>query len=139
LLGTSALKAFIAGDAALHTWLDQQEAPLSVSVVSVASLLASAEALKDVARRREWIERLTSDVPADFGPRLRVFDLMAAKQWSAVRVELGATVQVPEGELYVVATGLAEELDYVERRLDWHKHIRSLRQHDPWTATSYPI
>jgi predicted nucleic acid-binding protein len=140
LLGTYALKRFIVGDQTLHDWLEARpNDQLHVTAMSLAELLAEAESLSDVAQRRLWIERLTQQIPADFGPRLHSFDLPAAKQWSAVRASLG---DWPAGanpnDLSVVAVTLDDDLDYIAPRETWHEQVSGLRQHDVWTGKSYP-
>jgi predicted nucleic acid-binding protein len=142
LLGTKALRGFIAKDPALHGWLAQREEEdhLHVTAMSIGEVLAQAEAKTDVHQRRRWVEVLTSEVPADFGPRLHGYDLPAARRWSAVRASLG--VELPAGinpyDLTVVAVALEKDLAYIAPREAWHDQVTGLRQHDVWTATSYP-
>ncbi len=141
LLGTVALRGFIAGDRKLHGWIDQRVGDhLHVTALSIGEVLAQAEAKSDVRQRRLWIDRLTQELPADFGPRLHGFDLPAAKQWSAIRVGLGETMpaDINPYDLAVVAIALDRQLDYVAPRLPWHHQVSGLRQHDAWTGTSYP-
>jgi hypothetical protein len=141
LLGTVALRGFIAGDRQLHGWLDQRAGDhLHVAAMSIGEVLAQAEAKSDVQQRRLWIDRLTQEAPADFGPRLHSFDLPAAKLWSAIRVGLGNPLprNVNPYDLTVVAIALDRELEYIAPRLPWHEQISGLRQHDAWTGTSYP-
>jgi hypothetical protein len=139
LLGTTALKLSIAGEPALLDWLESQgDTPLHTTYASVASLLATAEGMTDVSLRREWIERLTEDVPANFGPRIHGFDLAAARNWSAVRAVIAPATKLVQHDLLVVAVALSEELDYVAPREPWHDAVSNLRQQDPWTRTSYP-
>ncbi len=142
LLGTAALRAFVAGDQTIHGWLEQRDDTdhLHVAALSIGEVLAQAEAKSDVQQRRAWIQVLTEEVPADFGPRLHSFDLTAAKRWSAVRASLGKTL--PAGanpyDLVVVAVALDRDLDYIASRETWHEKVSGLRQHDVWTRTSYP-
>ncbi len=140
LLGTAALRRFIAADATLHDWLDRRPADtLHLSVVSIGEVLAQAEAKPDVSQRRLWSERLTTEIPADFGPRLHSFDLGAAKQWSALRASLReVTDPIVESDLSVIAIVLDQQLDYVAPREAWQSRISGLRQHDPWTPTPSP-
>jgi hypothetical protein len=139
LLGTRALKEMISGSAASSGWLEAQgDVPLHASLASVALLLASAEAMTNVTRRRAWVEKLSEDIPASFGPRLLGFDLAAAKQWSAIRAGFGADDTFEECDLFVVAAALAENLEYVAPREAWHVRISGLRQHDPWASKTYP-
>ncbi len=141
LLGTVALRGFIAGDRQLHGWMEQRVGDhLHVTAVSIGEVLAQAEAKSDVRQRRLWIERLTQELPADFGPRLHSFDLPAAKQWSAIRVALGETMpaDINPYDLSVVAIALDLQLEYIAPRLPWHDQVCGLRQHDVWTGTSYP-
>lgn len=142
LLGTAALRGFIAQDSALHGWLEQRgdDDHLHVTAVSIGEVLAQAEAKADVQQRRRWVEVLTSEIPADFGPRLHGYDLPAAKRWSAVRAGFGKAL--PKGinpyDLTVVAVALEKDLDYIAPRETWHEQVTGLRQHDIWTKTSYP-
>nr|WP_294506438.1 hypothetical protein [uncultured Rhodopila sp.] len=140
LLGTVALRRFIAGDPVLHDWLEQRpDDAVHLTVVSIGEVLAQAEAKRDVVQRRLWAERLINTIPADFGPRLHSFDLPAAKQWSALRACLNSDPPTfVESDLAVVAIALDRRLDYIAPRESWHDRISGLRQHDPWTATSYP-
>jgi hypothetical protein len=139
LLGTEALRQFVAGDQTLHDWLDQlSDVSLHLTVVSIAAVLAQAEAIDDVLQRRLWTERLVNQIPADFGPRLHDFDLPAAKKWSAVRASLKDNPpKLVESDLSVIAIALDHDLDYVAPRLPWHDRVSGLRQHDPWNSTSY--
>lgn len=142
LLGTSGLRAFIARDAALHDWLAdrQEEDHLHVTSMSIGEVLAQAEAQKDVQQRRMWVDVLTQEVPADFGPRLHSFDLPAAKRWSAIRASFDQSL--PEGinpyDLAVVAVAMERNLIYIAPRLPWHERVTGLRQYDIWAGTSYP-
>jgi predicted nucleic acid-binding protein len=142
LLGTAALRAFISKGPTLHGWLDQREGEdhLHVTTFSIGEVLAQAEAKQDVQQRRRWIEVLTQEIPADFGPRLHSYDLSAAKRWSAIRASLGKTL--PDGlnpyDLAIVAVALEKDLDYIAPREAWHGQVGGLRQHDVWTRTSYP-
>ena len=144
LLGTDALQAFLADDATLHGWLSTQVLPLHAATVSIASLLASAEQMTNVTQRRLWSEKLGDEVPRRFGPKLQAFDLAAAKVWSALYVEMVAAsagteaTLIPEGELFVIAIAMAEDLDYIEARADWHGAISGLRQFDPWSSSRFP-
>jgi hypothetical protein len=139
LLGTQALKGLIAGDPVFSSWLEARGSEVvHVSLASVALLMACAEAMTNVANRRAWIERLSEDIPAKFGPRLHGFDLAAAKQWSAVRAGLTSVDAIEECDLFVIAVALAQDLDYVAPREEWHSAVNNLRQHDPWASKSYP-
>lgn len=141
LLGTVALRRFIARDPKLHEWLEgRDDDRLHVTAISIGEVLAEAEANPNVQRRRRWVEVLTQEVPADFGPRLYSFDLAAAKRWSALRASFGETVprEVNPYELNIVAIALEKELEYIAPREGWHAQITGLRQHDAWTGTSYP-
>ncbi len=139
LLGTVALRKFIAGEVALHNWLEQRpDDALHLTVVSIGEVLAQAEAKRDVAQRRLWTERLIDRVPADFGPRLHSFDLGAAKQWSALRVSLSSVLPtLVESDLAVIAVALDRQLDYIAPRAFWYNDVSGLRWHDPWTMTNY--
>lgn len=141
LLGTFALRRFIARDAVLHGWLERREEEdhLHVTAISVGQVLAQAEALTDVQQRRRWIDVLTQEIPSDFGPRLHSFDMPAARRWSAIRASFDNHLQadIDPYDLIVVAVALENSLDYVAPRSRWHEQITGLRQHDVWTGTSY--
>jgi hypothetical protein len=139
LLGTRAVKEMIAGAPLLSGWLESQGSePVYASLASIAWLLASAETMTDVTSRRNWVERLSEDIPASFGPRLLTFDLACAKQWSAMRAGLSEVDEIEECDLFVVATALAGAHDYVAPREPWHERISGLRQRDPWASKIYP-
>jgi hypothetical protein len=138
LLGTGAFKMLMAGEQAFADWLEAQgDMVVHLTHMSIASLLASAERMTDISHRRNWIERLTEEVPADFGPRLHGFDLAAAKQWSAVSAGLPQGVKLVQLDLLVVSVALAEGFDYVAAREPWHEQVSGLVQHDPWTSKTF--
>lgn len=139
LLGTSTLKETLAANPTISAWLEAQgDSSTHATLASIASLLASAERMPDVSKRRIWIDRLTEGIPADFGPRLHGFTLAAARQWSAARASVPAGTIFVEHDLLVIAVALAEELIYVAPREPWHDNITGLQQYDPWTSKSYP-
>jgi hypothetical protein len=140
LLGSNALTALLADDIVLHTWLSGRADLLHTTTPSVAIILALVERMEDITQRRRWSEKLTEDVPRRFGPRLRAFDLAAAKEWSALYAQLSgiASFEAPDGELFEISIAIAEGLIYLEARAPWHGAVRNLRQHDPWTDISYP-
>ena len=139
LLGTDALTALLSGNPQFVAWSAAQgSSPLHVSTMSVARLLAAAEASQDVANRRTWIHVLTIDVPIDFATRLHGFDLRAAKCWSVLRSSLAPGTTLVETELSVIAVAMAEDLHYVGARLPWHASLPSFPQTDPWTGLTYP-
>ena len=139
LLGTDALKRQLAADDVLTRWLvDQGDVVLHATSVSLAILGAMAERLSDTMQRREWTERILQDMPARFQERLIGFEVRAARVFSGLAGCVHAGAVVAEGDLQVVAIGVAHGLTYVAPRRDWHEAIPKLRQHDPWKGMSYP-
>jgi len=140
VLGTAALRDWLAEDQKLHDWAQAQSLPLYATTPSVAMLLANVEKLKPT-QRKTWTDSLVREVPRRFGPRLRAFDLEAARQWSLLRAELDATPgnhKKMGTELMVVAIAVSEDLTYVERRQVVHEVLPQLKQIDPWTNSTYP-
>lgn len=134
LLGRVALQKMIVGDTQLQAWQATREPTelLYTTFVNVAELLAMAEANPKVEQRRRWVERLTQDVPAQFGPRLLPFELKAAKSWSAMRVQLDTAKGWSDPELQTAAIAAAEQLTYVAPGAPWLDQLSELDHADPW-------
>jgi hypothetical protein len=125
----------ISGDAALASWQEQRSPgeQIFTTTTALSKLIAAAENMDNVDMRRRWLARLKDDVPAQFGPRLRSFDVTAAIAWGAMRLQIPNGVDFDELDLLSCSIAKADGLDFVTPTASWQAHVTGVVFHDPWT------